>query len=50
MPCDPPTQRGVFAVPLLSDIAVPVDFAIVGKFAQTVFPGDCGAFDAPFET
>jgi hypothetical protein len=32
------SQLGVFAV-ALRNIAVPVDFAIVGKLAQMVFPG-----------
>jgi hypothetical protein len=36
--CTPRTKLGVFAV-LCGNIAVPVDFAIVGKLAQTVFPG-----------
>jgi hypothetical protein len=45
--CDPLTQLGVFAV-TLRNIAVPVDFAIVGKLAQTVFPG--GAMADPIET
>jgi hypothetical protein len=32
-----------------SNIVVPVDFAIVGKLAQTVFSG-YGTIDTPFET
>jgi hypothetical protein len=34
--CDPISQLGFFAV-VSRNIAVPVDFAIVGKLAQTVF-------------
>jgi hypothetical protein len=34
---------------LYLNIAVPVDFAIVGKLAQTVFPGsECGPFKPCF--
>jgi hypothetical protein len=44
---DPRTQLGVFAV-AVRNIAVPVDFAIVGKLAQTFFPG--GTLALPFET
>jgi hypothetical protein len=40
---DPRSQLGV-----LRSIAVPLDFAIVGKLAQMVFPS--GAEAAPFET
>jgi hypothetical protein len=35
---DPISQLGVF-VRIEEHSAVPVDFAIVGKLAQTVFPG-----------
>jgi hypothetical protein len=45
--CDPPYQLGVSAV-YLRNIAVPVDFSIVGKFTQTVLPGAGAAVDAPF--
>lgn len=45
--CNPGTQLGVLAV-ALGNIAVPVGFAILGKFAQTVFPGGTGI--VPFET
>jgi hypothetical protein len=41
--CDPLTQFGVFAV-ALRNIAVPMDFAIVGKLAQTDFPGVSNAW------
>jgi hypothetical protein len=41
---DPITQLGETT----RSIAVPVDFAVVGKFTQRVFPG--GDADAPFET
>jgi hypothetical protein len=44
---DPRSQLGVFDV-VARNIAVSVDNAIVGKFAQTVFPG--GDPDFPFET
>jgi hypothetical protein len=44
---DPLTQLWVFAV-ALRNIAVPMDFVIVGKLAQTTFPGDAVAI--PFET
>jgi hypothetical protein len=44
---DPRNQLGVYAV-FLSNIAVPVDFVIVGKLAQTGFPGWAAA--VPFET
>jgi hypothetical protein len=40
---DPHTQLGAFAVSQ-RNIAVPADFAIVGKLAQTVFPGGAGAW------
>jgi hypothetical protein len=47
--CDPPTQPGVSAVPTRK-IAVPVDFAIVCKFSQTVLPRTSGKVAAPFKT
>jgi hypothetical protein len=44
---DPRTQLDVFAV-VVRNIAVPVDFEIVGKLAQPVFPG--GTVAVPLET
>jgi hypothetical protein len=44
---DPQTQLGIFAV-AARNVAVPVDFAIVGKLAQTLSSG--GAITVPFET
>jgi hypothetical protein len=44
---DPRTQLCLFAV-LCWDIAVPVDFAIIGKLAQNIFL--IGAVAIPFET
>jgi hypothetical protein len=53
--CDPPTLLDVLDV-VVKNIAVSVDFAIFGKFAQTVFPGSRDlplprpdAFDGRFE-
>jgi hypothetical protein len=49
---DPISQLGVFAGSLMN-IAVPVDSAVVGKFAQTEFPGSgavLGAVGPPIET
>jgi hypothetical protein len=44
---NPISQLQVFAA-VKRNVAVPVDFAIVGKFTETVFPGCTGAL--PFET
>jgi hypothetical protein len=46
---DPQSQLGVFAASL-RNIAVPVDFAIVGKLTETFFPGVAVAISFPFET
>jgi hypothetical protein len=45
---DSTTQLDVFAV-AVRNIAVPVNFEIVGKLAQTVFLGGAVA-DPPYET
>jgi hypothetical protein len=44
---DPRSQLGVFAV-AFRNIAVPVEFAIVGKFTQTAFP--VAEVDPPIES
>jgi hypothetical protein len=44
---DPPSQFEVFAV-VARDIAMLVDFAIVGKLTQTIFP-DGAVADPPFK-
>jgi hypothetical protein len=46
--CAPRTQLGVIAV-VFRNVSVPVDFAIVGKFTQTVLSGTGGAAAAPFQ-